>query len=165
MLKRITAGAAAAALAAVALVGVAAPAIAQSGPQQTAGVTDSTATPGQTITFNSGSGSFTPGSSVQVAVLNSTFTRTAAQNGNVSLTFTVPRGTAPGQYEAVFGSRQVVVPFSVVAAAGTSGSQLPRTGADSVAELTAAGIALVGVGAGMVLVARRRRELVPSSIA
>lgn len=135
-------------------------------PTCSAGVSDSTVTPGQEVTFNSGSGSFTAGESVEVRVLNQTFTRTASANGNVSLTFTVPSGTRPGRFEAVFGDR-VRVPFTVVAAAAASPGrgQLPRTGSEDLTALALGGSALVAAGAGMVVVARRRRELGPGSLA
>lgn len=129
-------------------------------------VSDSSVTPGQAVTFNSGSGSFAPGSEVEVAVLSETFTRTAAVNGNVSLTYTVPSGTRPGRYEVVFGNT-VRVPFTVVAAASASPGrgQLPRTGSDDLVALALGGGVLVAAGASMVVVARRRRELTPSSFA
>lgn len=134
-----------------------------------AGASDSTVTPGQAVTFNSGSGSFAPGSEVEVAVLNETFTRTAAVNGNVSLTYTVPESTPPGRYEVVFtgAGNTVRVPFSVVAAAAASPGrgQLPRTGSEDLVALGLAGGALVAAGASMVVVARRRRELPPGSLA
>lgn len=49
--------------------------------------------------------------------------------------------------------------------AGGSGGQLPRTGADDVVAISLAGTALVALGAGLVVVARRRRESTPAGLA
>lgn len=156
------------ALAGVAVLGTGTAAVAQTTcyPSCEAGVSDSTVTPGQTVTFNSGSGTFAPGTEVEVRVLSETFTRTASANGNVSLTTTIPAGTRPGRFEAVFGDR-IRVPFTVVAAASASPGrgQLPRTGSEDLVALALGGSALVAAGAGMVVVARRRRDLTPSSLA
>lgn len=159
------------ALASVAVLGTGTAALAQTAtdpcyPTCSAGVSDSTVTPGQTVVFNSGAGSFQSGTSVEVRVLGDTFTRQATANGNVSLTYTVPTDTRPGRYEAVFGDR-VRVPFTVVSAAAASPGrgQLPRTGSEDLVALALGGSALVAAGAGMIVVARRRRELTPGSLA
>lgn len=175
---KLTRMAAAAALAATAVFGVAAPASAQSyDDNEPAGVSDSTATPGQTITADSGSGSFEPDEQVEVRVLGSNFdvvceeSATADSTGNVEAECTVPSNAQPGRARVLFTSLvngdEVSVPFTVVsgAAASPGRGQLPRTGADHVTELTAAGIGLVLFGAGIVAVARRRREQIPTGIA
>jgi LPXTG-motif cell wall-anchored protein len=44
--------------------------------------------------------------------------------------------------------------------------ELPRTGADQLVPLTITGVALVGIGAGIVVASRRRRETsMPSGLA
>ncbi len=48
---------------------------------------------------------------------------------------------------------------------GSSAGQLPRTGSDDVVAISLAGTALVALGAGMVVVARRRRETTPAGLA
>lgn len=181
--RKLASAAAAASLAGVAVLGLSAPAIAQNYPPAAttrAGITDSTVVPGQTVTANSGSGSFAPGSSVEVSVLGVSETRTADADGNVSVTFRVPDNTRPGRFSVVFsnGTNRVEVPFTVVAAAASGPGQgqqrqqpnrlgsLPRTGADQLVPLTITGVALVGIGAGIVVASRRRRETsMPSGLA
>ena len=175
---KLTRMAAAAALAATAVFGVAAPALGQSyDDNEPAGVSDSTVTPGQSFQADSGSGSYNPGESVEVRVLGANFDQvcqasaTADSTGNVEATCTVPSNARPGRARVLFTSLvngdEVTVPFTVVsgAAASPGRGQLPRTGADHVAELTAAGIGLVVFGAGLVAVARRRREQAPAGLA
>ena len=141
-----------------------------------AGVTDSTPVPGQTVTVDSGDGAFPAGTVVTVTVPGTSIsgTATADANGNAEFTFQSPNQA--GRYEVVFtaGGDTVTVGFTVVAAAsgapgqgqGTGGnSALPRTGSDSIVPLTITGLALVGVGGGIVVAARRRRQEMPGGLA
>ena len=181
-----------ASLAGAAVLGVSGPAAAQTGSElpQTPGATvsDSTPVPGQTVTVTTGPGSFTPGSTVGFSIpgLNITGSVVAGATGAATFTFTVPAGTAPGRFNAVFSgtlagvARTVSVPFTVVAAAAAGpgrgqgasgqsaagrGASLPRPGADQMVPLAITGIALVGVGAGIVVASRRRREDLPGGVA
>lgn len=179
--RKLASAAAAASLVGVAVLGMSAPAIAQDYPPASgstpAAITDSTVVPGQTVTANSGSGSFVAGSSVEVRVLGVSTTRTADASGNVSVSFKVPDNTRPGRFSVVFSNstNRVEVPFTVVAAAASGPGQgqqpnrlggLPRTGADQLVPLTITGVALVGIGAGIVVASRRRRETsMPSGLA
>lgn len=168
--RKLASAAAAASLAGVAVLGLGTPAIAQDYPpaNEPATISDSTVVPGQTVTANSGSGSFVAGSSVDVMVLGVSTTRTADASGNVSVSFRVPENTRPGRFSVVFSNstNRVEVPFTVVAATAAGpgqgqrqgGSGLPRTGADQIVPLTITGVALVGIGAGIVVASRRRRE-------
>ncbi|MBW3648184.1 MAG: LPXTG cell wall anchor domain-containing protein [Actinobacteria bacterium] len=168
--RKLLSAAAAASLAGVAVLGLGTPAFAQDYPpaDSPAAISDSTVVPGQTVTANSGSGSFVAGSSVDVMVLGVSTTRTADASGNVSVTFRVPENTPPGDFSVVFSNdtNRVEVPFTVVAAAaagpgqgqGQTGIGLPLTGADQIVPLTITGVALVGIGAGIVVASRRRRE-------
>lgn len=64
------------------------------------------------------------------------------------------------------GAQRVEVPFTVVAAAAAAPGQgqrsnLPTTGSDQLVPLTITGVALVGIGASIVVASRRRRETMP----
>ncbi len=178
--RKLASAAAAASLAGVAVLGLGTPAFAQDYPpaNEPATISDSTPVPGQRVTVNSGAGSFAPGSKVDVMVLPRSgaesvdrgvnTTRMADASGNLTVTFRVPENTPPGRFSVVFSNdtNRVVVPFTVVAAAASgpgqaqrpSGSGLPLTGADQIVPLTITGVALVGIGAGIVVASRRRRE-------
>ncbi len=137
--RKLTSAAAAASLVGVAVLGMSAPAIAQDYPpaNSPATISDSTVLPGQTVTANSGSGSFVAGSSVDVQVLAYTrrgfipqrtpdvvisTTRTADASGNASITFELPENTRPGTFFSVVFSNstnRVEVPFDAVAAERT----------------------------------------------
>jgi LPXTG-motif cell wall-anchored protein len=163
--------AAAASLVGVAVLGMSAPAIAQDYPpaRTPASASDSTVVLGQMFTLNSGNG-FCPGGTAQVTVFGTTTAADVDGNGNASEQVTVPQGTAPGRQTATFrcsDGKTVDVAFTVVAAAAAGpgrGQQpdrrgaLPRTGADQIVPLTITGVALVGIGAGIVVASRRRRE-------
>ncbi|HWG93539.1 MAG TPA: LPXTG cell wall anchor domain-containing protein [Mycobacteriales bacterium] len=151
---------------------------------------DSTPARGQSITVTSGSGTFDPGSQGRFGV-QSTYQElggfTADTTGNAAVTFTVPSTLSDGQHNVVFrgvlngAPNEVRVPITVsgsVAGAGagasngrgnpgTAAGRLPRTGADHVLELTAAGVGLVVVGGAVVVASRRRREdpVVPGGLA
>ncbi len=82
--------------------------------------------------------------------------------------FTVPQNARPGRAAVVFtsGAQRVEVPFTVVAAAAAAPGQgqrsnLPTTGSDQLVPLTITGVALVGIGASIVVASRRRRETMP----
>ena len=180
--RTLASAVAAASLAGASVVGMAAPAFAQSNTPVTRGVSDSSITAGETVTVNSGSGSFVPGSTVTVTIPGLGISGSVVVDGlgNARFQFTVPAGTAPGNFSVNFAGAPapVSVPFTVVASAaagsgsgstGTgaraSGASLPRTGADQMVPLAISGLALVGVGAGIVVASRRRREDLPGGIA
>ena len=177
--RKLASAAAAASLAGAAVLGMAAPASAQTPPcypNCTAAINDSTLAPGQSAQVTSGNATFAPGTSVSVTVpgTNISGTVVADARGNATFNFTVPAGTRPGRLEVVFtaGSTVVRVPFTVVAAAAAQGQatsasarDLPRTGTDQMVPLAISGLALVGVGAGIVVASRRRREDMPVGIA
>lgn len=172
--RHLASAAAAASLAGVALLGLSAPAFAQVYPPAGgATITDETVAPGQTVTVNSGPGTFDAGTDVTVVVTDTDVsgTVTADANGNAAFTFTLPVGTPAGPTTIVFSGTNggeaatVSVPFTVVASGAADGGgqvddggALPRTGSDEIVPLTITGIALVGVGASIVVAARRRRE-------
>jgi LPXTG-motif cell wall-anchored protein len=182
--RKLASAAAAASLAGAAVLGMGSPAIAQTGselPQQ-AGASDSTPTPGQTVTITTGAGSFTPGSTVSFSLQGSSIAGTAVANslGSASFTFTVPANAAPGRYTVVASGTlagtaktaefQITVVAGAAASPGrgqgaTGQSALPRTGSDQMVPLAITGIALVGAGAGIVVASRRRREDMPAGIA
>lgn len=145
-------------------------------------ISDSTPRAGQTITVSTGQGSFAAGESVDYAIVrgesvNVLGTAIADANGDVTVTFVVPSDTPPGKASVLFSGESgttVVIPFTVVAAGGgggggddddddgsgstSRGGSLPRTGANDVVAITAVGASFLVAGAGLVLVARRRRE-------
>jgi LPXTG-motif cell wall-anchored protein len=126
---------------------------------------------GAEMSVSSGNDAFDEGSTGEFGV-ESTYQRlgsfTANSSGAAVASFTVPSNLSNGRHNVVFKGVKngqpttVRVPFTVSgtagAAAATRSSQLPRTGADSIAELTAAGITLVAVGGVVVVAARRRRD-------
>lgn len=189
--RKLASAVAAASLAGASVVGMAAPALAQTGSTTpvTRGVSDSSITAGETITVNTGSGSFVPGSTVTVTIPGLGISGSVVVDGlgNARFQFKVPAGTAPGNFSVNFAGAPapVSVPFTVVAsaaagsgtgstgsgstgtgtAARASGTSLPRTGADQMVPLAISGLALVGIGAGIVVASRRRREDLPGGIA
>lgn len=70
-------------------------------------------------------------------------------DGALSVELSAPSGTAATTQSGGSAAEPTTV---------ASGRALPRTGSDSIVELTAAGIALVALGAGVVVVVRRRRD-------
>ena len=178
--RKLASASAAASVAGVAVLGMSAPANAQAYPPAStpASVSDSTVVLGQVFTLNSGNG-FCPRGTVQVTVFGTTDAADAIDgNGNASESATVPNNTAPGPQTATFrcsSGNTVAVAFDVVAAAVATpvqvqqpnrGGGLPRTGADQIVPLTITGVALVGIGAGIVVASRRRRETsMPSGLA
>jgi LPXTG-motif cell wall-anchored protein len=187
--SRLAAATAATSLAALALLGMGAPASAQSYDDQTSpGASDETVVLNQTFTITTGDGECDPGTAVAVAIRGNNFsddeTTTADSDGTATIEYTVPPEAEEGDATATFTclldgeTNTIVVAFTVVASdsddGGTNGGQdsddsgtgaLPRTGSDNLVALSAGGAALVALGAGMVMVARRRREGVPGSMA
>lgn len=98
--RKLASAAAAACLAGAAVLGMGAPAMAQTGSElpQVAGASDSTPAPGQSVTITTGSASFTPGSTVRFTLVGSSVSGTAVANrfGSASFTFVVPLDTPPG---------------------------------------------------------------------
>lgn len=180
----MSSAAAALGLAGLALLGTAtaasaAPADCAYGQTCTVAISDGTPQRGQSVTVTAGPGSFPGGATVTVTYFNQTATTTAAADGSASFTFVVPDGARPGRKSVVFRSGDVTVrvPFTVVPGSagttvrgsgtpntGTAGgggasstdAGLPNTGSDVVG-LSVAGLVLVGGGAGVVAVARRRK--------
>jgi len=127
---------------------------------------------GAQMSASSGRGSLDPGTSGEFGV-ESTYQRlgsfTVNADGAAVVSFTVPNNLSNGRHDVVFlGTKngqpvEVRVPFTVSGTAGAAGAggrsgQLPRTGADQLVPLALSGAALVALGAGVVVVARRRRE-------
>ncbi len=173
--RKLASAAAAASLVGVAVLGMSAPAIAQDYPpaRTPASVSDSTVVLGQMFTLNSGNGfCFEDPDEITavVEVFDDILVADVDGNGNASASVTVPEDTAPGRQTATFeciDGNTVDVAFTVVAAAAAGPGQgqqpdrrgaLPRTGADQIVPLTITGVALVGIGAGIVVASRRRRE-------
>lgn len=148
-------------------------------PAREGGVSDENAERGQRMSASSGCARFAPGRSVAFGVeseYQQLGTTTADETGEAEATFTVPSNLSNGRHHVVFTgegvdgeTNTVRIPFQVTGTAGapgqtTNGSALPRTGADQLVPLTVAGLTLVTVGAGIVVLARRRRES-PSTLA
>ncbi|HET6395079.1 MAG TPA: LPXTG cell wall anchor domain-containing protein, partial [Blastococcus sp.] len=121
---------------------------------------------GKTMTVT-GSG-YMPGSTVTVLIYSApqVLTTTVADSGgNFSVTVTVPAGLAPGVHTLVAygyddnGLERVTTLSVTVSAAGTAtvtGAKLANTGAD-VTIPALGGIATLGLGAGLIVISRRRR--------
>jgi len=141
-------------------------------PQPTASASATTVVEGNSLTVT-GSG-LTPGDQVTATVTpggRSLGTKTVGANGVVSFTFSTA-GFGPGNFTVRLTSPLGVslsVPFTVVSASpagfasgppsgGSSGSGLAFTGAAAVIPISIAGLALVGLGAGAVIVSRRRQS-------
>jgi len=141
-------------------------------PQPTASASATTVVEGNSLTVT-GSG-LTPGDQVTATVNpggRSLGTKTVGANGVVSFTFSTA-GFGPGNFTVRLTSPLGVslsVPFTVVSASpagfasgppsgGSSGSGLAFTGAAAVIPISIAGLALVGLGAGAVIMSRRRQS-------
>lgn len=156
-------------------------------PSQGAGVSDSNPQRGQQMSATSGCREFAPGQSVAFGV-ESAFQQLgsviATVGGEASASFTVPTNLANGPHHVVFrgiglngAANEVRIPFTVSGGPATGaaapgggtvnvgGVALPRTGSDEVVPLTALGVGLVVAGAGLVVVARRRRRDAASAVA
>jgi len=140
--------------------------------QPTASASATTVVEGNSLTVT-GSG-LTPGDQITATVTpggRSLGTKTVGANGVVSFTFSTA-GFGPGNFTVRLTSPLGVslsVPFTVVSASpagfasgppsgGSSGSGLAFTGAAAVIPISIAGLALVGLGAGAVIVSRRRQS-------
>jgi len=147
--------------------------------QPTASASATTVVEGNSLTVT-GSG-LTPGDQVTATVNpggRSLGTKTVGANGVVSFTFSTA-GFGPGNFTVRLTSPLGVslsVPFTVVSASpagfasgsggfvsgsgsgASSGSGLAFTGAAAVIPISIAGLALVGLGAGAVIVSRRRQS-------
>ncbi|MGI8536877.1 MAG: hypothetical protein ACR2K2_10345, partial [Mycobacteriales bacterium] len=151
------------------------------GQGQGPGISDSTPNRGQQVTATSGCRAFAPGQRVNFGV-ESTYqqlgTVTATQFGEAIATFAVPNNLENGRHDVVFtgpspaGPETTVrVPFTIVAGAvvvvgaAPVRSGLPFTGSHELVVLGVAGGALVALGAGIVVVARRRPEELPAGLA
>ena len=152
------------------------------GQGQGPGISDDTPGRGQQVTATSGCRAFAPGQRVNFGV-ESTYqqlgTVTATQFGEAVATFTVPCNLENGRHSVVFtgpsaaGAETTVrVPFTVVDGVVVCGARgapvrsgLPLTGSQELVGLGVAGGALVALGAGIVVVARRRREELPAGLA
>jgi len=151
------------------------------GGQPTASASATTVVEGNSLTVT-GSG-LTPGDQVTATVTpggTSLGTKTVGVNGVVSFTFSTA-GFGPGNFTVRLTSPLGVslsVPFTVVSASpagfasgsggfvagsggsasGSGSSGLAFTGAAAVIPISIAGLALVGLGAGAVIVSRRRQS-------
>ena len=119
-------------------------------------VSDTTPTPGQTITV-SGTGAAKSGAvtaSLDSAVIGS---GTADTAGEFSFSATIPT-TASGAEELTVncGGGSVDVLTFTVAAAVTGSGNLPATGSSSTLPLVGAALAAVAIGGGVLALARRR---------
>jgi hypothetical protein len=131
-------------------------------------VSDTTPTPGQTITITSGT--YLAGTTVTITFFSQPVnlgSGIASAVGTVSVQGTIPADTPLGQHtvqasgQTAAGPLTQSVSVTVVAAesagGGTSGS-LARTGDDSSIPLTRVAAVLVATGGALVFVARRRRQ-------
>jgi hypothetical protein len=129
-----------------------------------ASTSDSTPTRGETVTFYSGEGQFTPGSTVHVRLGNTDLgTVTADSSGAATFTFKIPSNLRAGKHAIVFtgdalgSANSVSVPFTVTGSGtAVAGSGLPFTGFElGAASLLGAG--LLGAGTVAVVSGRKRK--------
>jgi LPXTG-motif cell wall-anchored protein len=134
-------------------------------------IDDSTPTPGQTVTIESGV--YIPGSTVEVVLTSvpvTLGTASAADNGEVSLQATIPADAAPGTHTITAsgttegGPIVQSITITVVGAEGLvgapqtdAGGALPKTGSNSTMPLVRAAALLLAVGSMLLLATRRRR--------
>jgi LPXTG-motif cell wall-anchored protein len=160
------------AAAAMAILFMAAPAAAQQYPPAVNSLTvsDTTPTPGQTISIEGRT--FAEGATVTVTLASDPVvigSAAADPSGVVTLDATIPAATPLGQHtitavgQASDGSElSVSVSITVVAADGTgdaaAGGSLPRTGDDSSIPLAKVGVALAAIGGLVTAVAAKRRK-------
>ncbi|MGH9013414.1 MAG: LPXTG cell wall anchor domain-containing protein [Acidimicrobiia bacterium] len=138
-----------------------APALAQEYPPTgSLTVSDSTVTPGQTITA-SGTGC-APGASVTFTLDpggTTLATTTADSSGGFSAQVTIPVGTAPGTYTLAAACPPVVLNTTITVQAPAQAAEagaLPTTGSDSTTPAVWIALALLAFGTTMVVGARRR---------
>ena len=159
------------AAAAMAVLFMAAPAAAQQYPPAVNSLTvsDTTPTPGQTITIEGRT--FAQGATVTVTLASVPVvigTAAADPSGVVSLQATIPAATTLGLHtitatgQAPDGSElSVSVSITVVAADGATdpaGGALPRTGDDSSIPLAKLGVTLAAIGGVVTAIAAKRRK-------
>jgi LPXTG-motif cell wall-anchored protein len=156
-----------AAAASASLLTLASPAAAYPPGNSNASCNASVYTPGQSATCSAGgfqAGEQVDGSTHSARVfVGST---TASAGGRATITFTVPRSLHAGHhtFEMVgqtsghVASAAFTISRGAATTPSSNGSGLPFTGANGVWQMTAAGIALVLVGATAVVVVRRRRS-------
>lgn len=135
----------------------------------TLSISDSTVTRGQTITANVSG--FQPGTSGVMTIASSVVrplgSATVDGSGEFSLAVTIPTDISLGAHTiTATGTGANGLPASASAAVTVVGPEgggvgatgpLPRTGAASIAPLTAAGVGLVLIGAIAIATVRRRR--------
>lgn len=120
-------------------------------------------------TLQAAGGGFAPGSTVEVTLSGSSVplaSSPADSGGSFNADLVIPASTAPGSYTVTASGGDQVLSASLQVTAtrtGTgrsnaqaAGGDLPRTGSSSPLPLTLAGSALLAVGVGAVVLARRR---------
>lgn len=144
------------------------------------------------MSSSSGSSSFDRGTPVTNGVQSDFIqlgTGVVDETGAANATFKLPLSLEPGPHNVVFRGvkdgqpSSILIPFTLVGDAGAAGvgagrgvgsgtatnartgvlGALPRTGSQEALPMAASGIALVVVGAGVVVAARRRRTALDSS--
>jgi LPXTG-motif cell wall-anchored protein len=164
---RLFASLAIAAAASAATLTLAAPAAAYPpGNSSNASLSDTSTSPGQTVTGQDNGND--AGEQVNGYVHSARVfvgSTTANANGVATLTFTIPRSLASGTHtfqlvgetSGHVGSVTFTIAKSGSNAPASSGSGLPFTGGNDIWQLTAAGAGLILVGGTALLVVRRRR--------
>ncbi len=143
-------------------------------PTTTPGGSTDVATADETVTFSTGDGQLDPGTDADVDAQSVTvFLGRVKVNaaGAASLTFKVPAVLPAGTHHVIFvgvknGSpRTISFPLTVVPRAvvgggtGVGNPKLPLTGTSTLLPLAEAGLGLVVVGSGALILIRRRRPL------
>lgn len=135
-------------------------------------ISDTTPTPGQTVTISCGT--YLAGATVTFTFLSTPVvlgTVTADANGVATLTTAIPSDATLGDHtitvtgESAAGPLTQTIPLTVVSAGAGAGAGgvatgaggLPRTGTDSSLPLARTAALLIAVGGVLVLAARRRR--------
>jgi LPXTG-motif cell wall-anchored protein len=140
-----------------ALLSFASPVSAQTSGNTSVGGSDTTPTPGQTITVT---GSGCPANSPVNFFFDdqAAGSTTADGNGDFSGQATVPSNASSGTHTVTAQCGAVVMGFQVeVSPAGTAAAAIPRTGSSTTIPLASIALALLAVGGLFVLFARRRR--------
>src|SRR5262245_21192435 len=162
MLKRLIA------LGGLAVLAMAAPAAAQQYPPAVNSLTcsDTTPTPGQTITFEGRT--FAPDSTVTVTLDSAPLgSATANADGVIALQATIPADTSLGDHTFVATrpapnghtlTLSLVCRVVPAESAGTTGGPLPNTGSNNTLPLVQIGLGLLAVGGVIYAIASRRRK-------
>lgn len=157
------------------------------GAADSVGVSDASPLQDSVITATSGTGTFDPGSSVEVTFFSDPVplgTVIADADGAARITFTVPATAEPGPHVLQFSgtrnqelslvgvclnveppvvlSETITRPAPAPAAAPSTPSVLPFTGSMDLATVSLLGAGLVGLGVVSVVVARRRKRDLPA---